>query len=202
MVKVVISNSIIRINYMSSQELTKILYSVLESEKRTNDLTNIPEDLYRNITDYINSINSVDSNNVQTIQKMVNTKEKEILSNLSQILLRIRLTKALNDQNNTNANLLTNEEKYVLEPLLNASKRNVKLLKAINNGSLSFLHGLNGHEVNQYQAVKFLEDSPSAVGIDSRTYGPFKQGDVAILPTDNAKLLIQQEKVEELNMEL
>ena len=174
----------------------------MESEKRTNDLTNIPEDLYRNITDYINSINSVDSNNVQTIQKMVNTKEKEILSNLSQILLRIRLTKALNDQNNTNANLLTNEEKYVLEPLLNASKRNVKLLKAINNGSLSFLHGLNGHEVNQYQAVKFLEDSPSAVGIDSRTYGPFKQGDVAILPTDNAKLLIQQEKVEELNMEL
>ena len=67
---IVISNSIIRINYMSSQELTKILYSVLESEKRTNDLTNIPEDLYRNITDYINSINSVDSNNVQTIQKI------------------------------------------------------------------------------------------------------------------------------------
>ena len=90
----------------------------------------------------------------------------------------------------------------IRDRLINASKRNVKLLKAINDGSLSFLNGLDNHDINQYQAVKFLEDSPSAVGIDSRTYGPFKQGDVAILPTDNAKLLIQQEKVEELNMEL
>ena len=187
---------------MSSQELTKKLHSALESEKKTNDLTNIPEDLYRNVTDHIHSINNNDPNNLQTIEEMVNSKEREILSNLSQMLLRTRLAKAITDQNNINANLLTNEEKYVLEPLINASKRNVKLLKAINDGSLSFLNGLDNHDVNQYQAVKFLEDSPSAVGIDSRTYGPFKQGDVAILPTDNAKLLIQQEKVEELNMEL
>ena len=187
---------------MSSQELTKNLYSILESERKTNELTNIPEDLYCNITDHISSITNEENTSLQNIQEMVNNKEKEILSNLLQILLRIRLAKALGDQNNINITLLTNEEKYVLEPLINASKRNVKLLKAINDGSLSFLHGLDRHDVNQYLAVKFREDSPSAVGIDSRTYGPFKQGDMAILPTDNAKLLIQQEKVEELNMEL
>ena len=187
---------------MSSQELTKNLYSILESERKTNELTNIPEDLYCSITDHISSITNEENTSLQNIQEMVNNKEKEILSDLLQILLRIRLAKALDDQNNINVNLLTNEEKYVLEPLINASKRNVKLLKAINDGSLSFLHGLDRHDVNQYLAVKFREDSPSAVGIDSRTYGPFKQGDMAILPTDNAKLLIQQEKVEELNMEL
>ena len=106
---------------MSSQELTKKLHSALESEKKTNDLTDIPEDLYRNVTDHIQSINNNDINNLQTIEEMVNSKEREILSNLSQILLRTRLAKAITDHNNINANLLTNEEKYVLEPISNIS---------------------------------------------------------------------------------
>ena len=53
---------------MSSQELTKKLHSALESEKKTNDLTDIPEDLYRNVTDHIQSINNNDINNLQTIE--------------------------------------------------------------------------------------------------------------------------------------
>ena len=76
------------------------------------------------------------------------------------------------------------------------------MLRAINDGHIEFLTGLEEPDVNPYVAVKFLEDTPSTVGIDSRTYGPFKEDDIAILPTDNAKPLLIQKKVQELNVDL
>lgn len=187
---------------MTSEDLTTKIYSFLELERQNKELTNIPQTIYRDITDHIQSIKNGTSSDPPTVQEMVKVKERELLLTISQTLLRVRLAKAFDNPNDILTNSLTNEEKYILEPLLNASKRNVKLLKAISDGSLNFLNGLNGHNINQYTAVKFLEDSPSTVGIDSRTYGPFKHDDLTILPTNNAKILIQQGKVEKLNMDL
>ena len=40
--------------------------------------------------------------------------------------------------------------------------------------------------------VRFLKDVPSIVGVDLKTYGPFKSEDVASLPIENARVLIRQ----------
>ena len=39
--------------------------------------------------------------------------------------------------------------------------------------------------------VRFLKDIPSFVGIDLRTYGPFRAEDVALIPAPNAEALIR-----------
>ena len=114
--------------------------------------------------------------------------------NISEKILKIRINKTLTNPEESVGHLLTPEEKYILEPLLSGSRRNIKLLRAINDGHIEFLTSLEEHDVNSYIAVKFLEDTPSTVGIDSRTYGPFKEDDIAILPTDNAKPLLIQKK--------
>jgi DNA replication initiation complex subunit (GINS family) len=45
--------------------------------------------------------------------------------------------------------------------------------------------------------VKFLMPFPSIIGSDMVHYGPFKDGDVADMPLDNAKVLVEEEAAEE-----
>ena len=45
--------------------------------------------------------------------------------------------------------------------------------------------------------VKFLTPFPSIIGSDMVHYGPFKEGDVADMPIDNAKVLVEEEAAEE-----
>ena len=40
--------------------------------------------------------------------------------------------------------------------------------------------------------VKFLEYVPRFIGIDEEEYGPFEKGEIAEIPEDNAKLLIEK----------
>lgn len=39
--------------------------------------------------------------------------------------------------------------------------------------------------------VRFLKDMPAIVGVDMKTYGPFKKGTLAALPKENASILIK-----------
>jgi hypothetical protein len=43
----------------------------------------------------------------------------------------------------------------------------------------------------RFIVVRFLKDSDAIRGIDSKTYGPYKKGDVAALPKENASMLMK-----------
>ena len=73
---------------------------------------------------------------------MIITKEREMLSNMSEKIMNIRLLKALQNNQENLRNLLTPEEKYALEPLIDASKRTSKLNRAIGEGRIAFIEGL------------------------------------------------------------
>lgn len=45
--------------------------------------------------------------------------------------------------------------------------------------------------------VIFKDDTPEFVGMDEQTYGPFKKGDVAKIPEENRKILLERGIVEE-----
>ncbi len=44
--------------------------------------------------------------------------------------------------------------------------------------------------------VRFLKDTPIITGVDMKQYGPFKKGDVAALPKENASVLIKMKVAE------
>jgi DNA replication initiation complex subunit (GINS family) len=47
----------------------------------------------------------------------------------------------------------------------------------------------------EYVKIRFLKDIPAIVGADMKTYGPFKEGEIAELPKPNAEALVKQEVV-------
>ncbi|MEM3104434.1 MAG: hypothetical protein QXD69_02895, partial [Candidatus Bathyarchaeia archaeon] len=42
---------------------------------------------------------------------------------------------------------------------------------------------------NRIVLVRFLKESPAIVGVDLKTYGPFKPEDIAYIPEENAEIL-------------
>ncbi len=42
------------------------------------------------------------------------------------------------------------------------------------------------------KVVRFLQSTPAIIGVDMKTYGPFKAEDVALLPEENAENLIRR----------
>jgi len=44
----------------------------------------------------------------------------------------------------------------------------------------------------RYTKVRFLVSLPSFVGADMKTYGPYKEGDIAEVPSDNAHVLVRK----------
>jgi DNA replication initiation complex subunit (GINS family) len=48
--------------------------------------------------------------------------------------------------------------------------------------------------------VVFKEAVPEFLGADLKTYGPFEKGDIAKLPEENAKILIEKGLAEEFKV--
>jgi len=44
--------------------------------------------------------------------------------------------------------------------------------------------------------VRFVADHPQLVGVDLKTYGPFRADDLAMLPAENARLMIRKNQAE------
>lgn len=48
--------------------------------------------------------------------------------------------------------------------------------------------------------IVFKEDVPSFMGADMRQYGPFKKGDIAKVPDENTRILLERGIVEEFKV--
>ncbi len=49
-----------------------------------------------------------------------------------------------------------------------------------------------------YEKVRVLHELPAIIGVDSKHYGPFKEGDVVLLLEVNAKILVEKGMAEEI----
>jgi len=48
------------------------------------------------------------------------------------------------------------------------------------------------------EVVRFLSDFPAIIGVDLKTYGPFRSEDIATLPVENASALVNQGVVKQV----
>ena len=55
---------------------------------------------------------------------------------------------------------------------------------------------------NKLKLIRFLTEIPKFIGTDLNIYGPFEREDLANLPKDIAKTLIEKKRAEEIKSEL
>ena len=168
----------------------EVVRTVHRAEKRNTKLTELPENFFEKVKEYLNrkrllAEKKMDEkaflevrNIERLIEEIFNMRERKIIN---QALIAVRtgippenLTKEENEFFNKVVDLLKSRRESVLKKLLEKSEiveEKIKLLI-------------------------FKEDVPEFVGVDMKTYGPFRKGDIAKLPEENAELLIEAGKAE------
>jgi len=169
------------------------LRKILNEEKKSQNLTKIPDDFYEAVRMYIEGKkklakgkkDEIELRNIERIvENIFNLRERKIIN------FAIMAARAGVQPSN-----LTAEEKQFFQKVLETLKERRGILDRIK----LTLEGETKKEVEIL--VVFKQDFPAFVGIDGQTYGPFKKGDIAKLPEENRKLLVAKGVVEEFKVE-
>ena len=159
------------------------------AEQRTANLTKIPENFYDAVKAYLQKKKKmekdrksvIETKNIERlIENIFNRRERKII-NFAIIAARTGTEPK---------NMIKEEKEFFDEMLKKIKERREKVL------------GFLKEKQKEYEIlVVFKQETPAFVGIDGKTYGPFKKGDIARLPEENKQLLIEQGIVEEFKVE-
>jgi len=159
---------------------------MMTDEKNSKKLLNLPENFFDEAKAYL-----------ENKAKFANTKEDawelDSARRVLQDLLEIREGKLLSIalsyiRAGLEPGSLTREEKEFFDSVVGEIKQFQEKRREIFEG-----------KKEKMQAVAFLEALPQFVGVDMKNYGPFERGDMATIPEENAKLLMEKGIVKQMN---
>jgi DNA replication factor GINS len=94
---------------------------------------------------------------------------------------------------------LTDEEKYIFEEERKVSQRKDLVILSLIAGNVNNLDSISKIIRSKMIIIRFLESTDQFMGVDMAKYGPFIKEDVAILPFENARSLIERKVAVEIN---
>jgi DNA replication factor GINS len=169
------------------------LYETWVKEIQQKELQALPRDFYTRVAEYINRIQKegrmLDKKTVKALlikQELKNAKT--LIKKLAQKRYK-KILQLVNTGKPIPQDTLTPEEEKVYKEISSSLGSYHKFLKDILRGQVSSIK----EEIPPTNMVlRFLQETPAIIGVDMKTYGPFKPEDVAVLPIENANLLIRQ----------
>jgi len=175
---------------MAEETITyELIRRIQREEEKQPKLTKLPEEFYSNVGNYLiqkkrisaTKADRKDAFEVKNIERLI----EDIFSRRERKILNHAIISARTGMQTEN---LTEEEEKLHTQILYALKeRRMSLLKRI----------LEQSETKEGMVI-FKQETPAFVGADMLNYGPFKEGDVAKIPEENKRILLEKEIVEEI----
>jgi DNA replication factor GINS len=207
-------------DFDNQNELISIneVFSILKKEiQLTGSPQAIPTNFYQNIANVISKLknNAIekeeDNDNEKNIKIMGEKISGQIKNNLLDLYLKsvtllfvYRCRKIFNIDKKTNETFeysnLTDEEKYVFYGNRDVENRINIVIDTLFEGKPKTLEKIVSSINEYYTIVRFLDIMEQFVGINMNKYGPFKKEDIAILPFENARSIIENNKAIEILM--
>lgn len=164
------------------------LHHLVLRETENDSILEMDPSFYRNLSEFIGNLRKQEFDGVES--KIKDTMI-EMASELTSLLIRIRLEKITKSSDVQFGNLL-DEEKFILDSHEEQSERIEMILSATINGKSKFLESLSQNHKTKKVVIRFLKEVDELVGADLEKYGPFKTEDIATIPYENAQALISK----------
>ena len=173
------------------------LYDAWKKERLSRDFQALPKHFYEKAADHVRKLREA--------QRMMDNKTmkarllRQELENSKKLLFEIVTTRFQKMLDSLHSNgkpiatgLLTRQEEDIYQALLGASSLFSRLKRNLSEGKQIPVTPSTVREMPQKILVRFACEIPAIVGVDLKTYGPFKPEDVASLPAENARALMHQ----------
>ena len=170
----------------SNQININYLYHIVLRETENDLISEIEPDFYRNLSNFIGNLRKQEFDGIESKIKDVMIS---MATELTSLLIQIRLDKILKSEELQTGDLL-DEEKFILDSQEEQRERTEMILSATINGKSKFLESLAQNHKTKKIVIRFLKEVDEIVGADLEKYGPFKTEDIATIPYENAQALI------------
>lgn len=167
------------------------------------ELQLLPKDFYAKLADYMRKIREesrmLDGKTTRARLLMHEAENVKVMMKDLVIRRHGKLVKMLSAaEAAVDPECLTREEEELVRNVGPSFESFQTLFKDIVSGRLSRV----SREKLKKRVLRFLQETPSIVGADMKTYGPFQPQDVASLPVENAKVLVKQGVAVEVEVKL
>jgi len=164
-------------------------------ERREEELQALPPSFYQEAGDYIRRLREeLRMLERGTMRTRITERERENAERMIEGLFRLRLRKiiyTLLSGGEVERERLTAEESRFLLEVKRALSEHQESLKSILRGQIPEVKA-RPRKRSGFKVIRILEHIPAIIGIDLKTYGPFKPEDVAAIPAENAENLIRR----------
>jgi DNA replication factor GINS len=194
----------------------KEVYNLLLKEVQMPTLQPIPFDTYKTIAATLESLKEQEYDGIDA---NIRDKIVKLMSVSVTLLLDIRHSKLLEEhmrgevQNGKPSSLhsrilpavdyskLTDEEKYILDAEREFDGRKMAVLAATLQGRPKVLESISSRILSKQTVVRFIKPMEQFIGVNMTRYGPFQEEDVAVIPFENARSLMENEIAVQLDIQ-
>jgi len=165
----------------------KDVFKMLEKEIETPTLQSIELDTFQKIAE---ALGGLKDQPYEGVEAKVRDRMVEMLEISSILMIETRQAKISSSEEILDYSKLTDEEKYILDGKRESNKRVDEVVAALVKGRPKVLESISSKMRSKQIVVRFLKPIEAFVGIDMNKYGPYAQEDVASLPFENARSII------------
>jgi DNA replication factor GINS len=172
----------------------------------------VAHNIYQNISNLVSLLKEQNEKEILELQKendgATEKISKEINSNLVNLVVKLttllfvlrckKIFHSSKSQNMFEYSNLTDEEKYVFFGNRERVQRINIVLKMLLEGKSKTLEKIVSSINQNFVIIRFLDSMEQFVGVNMNKYGPYQRDDVAILPFENARSIIENNKAIEI----
>jgi DNA replication factor GINS len=180
-------------------EGTLLYASLLErwqAERDSSDLLPLRDSFLQNLRDYVAQVlEQSQAEDTSDVQRRLFETELTNLRFMMKSLMTMRVEKILTKliEQDIDYDLLTRSERRFADQV-------TRNLRSALMPADDLFAPLEANGTSPLMVVRFLDEHPQLVGVDLKTYGPFKADDLAALPAENARLIIRKNQAEPVEL--
>jgi len=185
----------------------EFILELLKKETQIPKIQAISPDIYRKIAQIIRDLSI---QKYEDLELEVHHELIKLLTLSTKSLFELRIRKLLEDSNGQHLSYpsllssddyskLTDEEKFIFEEERKVSQRKELIIQSLIDGNVNNLDMISRIIRSKMIIIRFLESTDQFMGVDMAKYGPFIKEDIAILPFENARSLIERKIAIEIN---
>lgn len=185
----------------------EFILELLKKETQIPKIQAISPDIYRKIAQIIRDLSI---QKYEDLELDIHHELIKLLTLSTKSLFELRIRKLLEDSNGQHLSYpsllssddyskLTDEEKFIFEEERKISQRKELIIQSLIDGNVNNLDTISRIIRSKMIIIRFLESTDQFMGVDMAKYGPFIKEDIAILPFENARSLIERKIAIEIN---
>jgi DNA replication factor GINS len=160
----------------------KDVYKLLRKEVETPSLQTMEPDTFQKIAA---ALGHLKGQGYEGFEAKIRDRMADLLATCARLLIETRQHKMrAGDNEPLDYSKLTDEEKYILDGWREVIGATVK-------GRPKVLESISARVRTKQIVVRFLKPMEQFIGVDMNKYGPFQVEDVASLPFENARSMIE-----------